>query len=74
MLEAQGLLLLIALKVSLLFAAIGLLLLGLQSLFPIWLRLMPLATAPLVFWLSLVTPNALIEISTCKSPNVRHTP
>ena len=69
MLVGQELLLLIALKVSLLFVALGLLLLGLQSLFPIWLRLMPLAIAPLVFWLWLEMPSALKETSTCQSPN-----
>ncbi len=59
MLEAQGLPLLIALKALLLIVAIALLLLGLRSPFPIWLRLMPLATAPLVFWLWLEMPSVL---------------
>jgi hypothetical protein len=59
MLEAQGLPLLIALKALLLIVAIALLLLGLRSNFPIWLRLMPLATAPLVFWLWLEMPSVL---------------
>lgn len=70
MLEAQGLLLLIMSKVSLLFVVLGLLLLGLQSLFPIWLRLMPLVIAPLVFWLWWEMPNDLRETSTYQSPNV----